>query len=60
MNSLRDAVRKSPPVRRLLQAIESNLGLESAEDMSGAEVLDLMEELMDLVPDFKGKMELHR
>ena len=64
MKSLRDAVRKSSPgrpqFRRILQAMESNLGLESAEDMSDAEVLDLMEEVMDLVPDFKGQLELHR
>ena len=44
MNSLRDAVKKAAlnrlQFRRLLQAIETNLGLESLEDMLDAEVLD--------------------
>lgn len=43
MNSLRGAIRKSPPgrpqFRRLLQAVENNLVLESAEDMSDEEML---------------------
>ena len=57
MNSLRDAAKKAAPnrqqFRRLMQAVETNLGLESAEDMSYAEVLDIIEDLMDLVPDFR-------
>ena len=43
MNSLCDVVKKAAPnrqqFRRLLQAIETNLGLESAEDMFDAECL---------------------
>ena len=57
-------VAKAAPVRhqfrRLIQAIESNLGLESAEDMSDDEVLDILENLLDMIPNFKSQMELHR
>ena len=64
MQSLRDSIRKAAPVRsqfrRLVQALESNLSLESAGDMSEAEILDLLQTLLDLVPDFAGQMELHR
>ena len=55
MASLRDANAKAAPARhqfrRLIQAIESNLGLESAEDMSDDEVLDILENLLDMIPD---------
>ena len=64
MTALRDAVRSNAPVRnqfpRLLQAIENNLSLESAEDMTQAEILDCLEQLMDQVPDFKEQMVLYR
>ena len=64
MASLRDAVFKAAPARqqfrRLIQAIESNLGLESAEDMSDDEVLDILENLLDMILDFRSQMELHR
>ena len=64
MASLRDAVFKAAPARhqfrRLIQAIEPNLGLESAEDMSHDEVLDILENLFDMIPDFRSQMELHR
>jgi len=56
MTSLRDAVRTQPPprsqFRRLLQAIESNLSIESAEDMACTEKLDVIETLLEQVPDF--------
>ena len=64
MTALRDAIKPSPPRRnsfsRLVQAIEGNLALESSEDMSQAEVLDALETLLDLVPDFREQMTLHR
>ena len=64
MTALRDAVRSNAPVRnqfpRLLQAIENNLSLESAEEMTQAEILDCLEQLLDQVPDFKEQMVLYR
>ena len=64
MASLRDAVRKQPPNKsqfcRLLQALEANLAMESAEDMSSAEISDMVETLLELVPDFSAQLELHR
>ena len=64
MASLQDALSKAAPAthqfRRLIQAIESNLGLESAEDMSDDEVLDILENLLEMILDFKSQMELHR
>ena len=64
MQSLRDSITKAALVRsqfrRSVQALESNLSLESAEDMSEAEILNILETLLDLVPDFAGHIELHR
>ena len=61
MTSLRDAVRHQPPpssqFRRLLQAVESNLSLESADDMSATETLDVVETLLEQVPDFAAQLE---
>ena len=50
--NLSDAVKKAGPnrqqFRRLIQAIVTSLGLESAEDMSDAELLDIFEGLTDV------------
>ena len=67
MTSLRDAVRHQPPprsrFRRLLQAIESNLSVESADDMSATETLDVVETLLALTSQrnlsFTERVPLH-
>ena len=64
MTALPDAVRSNAPVRsqfpRLLQAIENNLSLESSDEMTQAEILDCLEQILDQVPDLEEQMVLYR
>ena len=63
MLALRDAVKQAPPARsafkKLIQALDSNLTLESASDIREADKLNLLEEMMNSVPDFTTQMEFY-
>ena len=63
MQALRDAVRAHPPqqnaFKKLLQALDQNMTLESASEISEVERIHLLEGMLQLVPDFAQQMELH-
>jgi len=40
--------------------LKSNLSIESADDMATTEKLDVIETLLEQVPDFAAQLELHR
>ena len=56
MQALRDAVRQCPPTRsafkKLIQALDSNMTMESAAEITEAERLNLLEDMMSVIPDF--------
>ena len=63
MLALRDAVKATPPQRsnfkKLTQALDSNLTMESATEISESEKLNLLEDMLSVVPDFSTQLEFH-
>ena len=63
MQALRDAVKATPPARhafkKLIQALDSNLTMESASEISESEKLNLLEDMMSVIPDFSTQFEFH-
>ena len=63
MQALRDAVKATPPARnafkKLIQALDSNMTMESAAEISESEKLNLLEDMMSVIPDFTTQFEFH-
>ena len=63
MRALGDAVRQCPPgkaqLKKLIQALDQNMTLESAAEISEAEKLHMLESMLQHVSDFSTQWDFH-
>ena len=63
MLALQDAVRSNPPgkgaFKKLIQALDQNMTSVSAAEISEAEKLNMLESMLQHVPDFSTQWDFH-